>query len=164
MAVPLYPPSRVKVTVPNKFSGNIDTTDRFVKQLSLYFLACNADFLTDQDWIIFALLYMKGGMASMCADQVTEKILEGELPYVNYAMFSRAIKDCFGDPDAGTTVRRKLELVHQGNRSVDKYVSEFQMYASQTRYDETEVNPGNPVFWILSTSCAPPSRLQLTFS
>jgi hypothetical protein len=43
----------------------------------------------------------------------------------------------FGDPDVGMTARRKLELVRQGDRPVDEYVSEFQMYAPRTGYDET---------------------------
>jgi len=80
---------------------------------------------------------MKGGMAGVWADQVAGEILEGRMPYVDYADFIKAVTERFGDPDAGTTARRKLELVRQGDRSVDEYVSEFQTYAPRTGYDET---------------------------
>jgi Retrotransposon gag protein len=142
MAQPVAPPvapapSRVKVAVPDEFNGNVDTTDRFVKQLGLYFLARHADFPTDMDRVIFALSYMKGGTASAWADQVTGDILEGRMPFVAYADFIKAVTERFGDPDAGATARRKLELARQSNRSVDEYVSEFQTYAPRTGYDET---------------------------
>ena len=130
-------PSPVKIAVPDEFNGNIDATDHFVKQLGLYLLARPTDFPTDRERVIFALSYMKGGMAGMWADQVAGEILEGRMPYVDYADFIKAVTERFGDPDAGTTARRKLELVHQGDRSVDEYVSEFQTYAPRTGYDET---------------------------
>ena len=130
-------PSRAKVAVPDVFNGEMDATDRFIKQLGLYFLARPADFPMDIDRIVFALSYMKGGTAGVWADQVTETILEGGIPYIDYPEFSRALKARFGDPDAATTARRKLELVRQNARSVDEYVSEFQTYAPRTGYNET---------------------------
>ena len=130
-------PSRIKVAVPDEFTGNVDTTDRFIKQLGLYFLARQTDFPTDMDRVIFALSYMKGGTASAWADQATGDILEGRMPFASYAEFVRAITERFGDPDAGATARRKLELTRQSNRPVDEYVSEFQTYAPRTGYDET---------------------------
>ena len=50
-------PSRVKVTVSNKFNSSIDTADHFLKQLELYFLACRSKFPSGSDWIVFASSY-----------------------------------------------------------------------------------------------------------
>src|ERR1700738_4056627 len=59
------PPSPIwmKVTTPNEFSSAWELSDLFLNQLGLYFHTHPAEFQTEEDKIVFALSYMKGGTA-----------------------------------------------------------------------------------------------------
>ena len=65
------PPSKeIKIAPSDVFDGIQSQTDSFLSQLALYFTGKRGDFQNDQDKIIFALSYMKGGTAGPWAAEI----------------------------------------------------------------------------------------------
>ena len=63
----------IKVALPDSFDGTQSKIDSFLSQLGLYFSGKKKEFQDDQDKIIFALSYMKGGTAGPWAAEVVRQ-------------------------------------------------------------------------------------------
>jgi hypothetical protein len=127
----------IKVAPPDSFDGTQSKTDSFLSQLGLYFSGRKKEFQDDQDKIIFALSYMKGGTAGPWAAEVVRQYQDSPEPlYPDWNTFLQEFKAAFGDPDPGSTARFKMDQLKQGSHSVEEYVAKFKELASQTKYND----------------------------
>lgn len=130
-----------RLAAPDVFTGKHTEADSFLRQCTAHFLVTDNGFSSHQDWISYALSFMKGGNAGIWADRVSDdrvRALSADPPYFlfeDWSDFQTAFKASFSDPDPSATARTAMETCTQGRRSTDAYVQEFQELASRTGYD-----------------------------
>jgi len=133
------PPSKgIKIATPDVFDGTQSKTEGFLSQLSLYFTGKRGEFSNDQDKIIFALSYMKGGTAGPWAAEVVRQFHDSaDKPlYKDWESFMTDLKAVFGDPDPAGTARFKMDQLKQGTHSAEEYVASFKELISKTKYND----------------------------
>jgi hypothetical protein len=102
--------------------------------LALYFHGKR--FQDDSDKIIFALSYMKGGIASPWARlKVREYGREGTINS-SWLKFESELREVFGDPNPASTARHKLGQLKQGSHTADEYVASFRELKDDTGYND----------------------------
>jgi hypothetical protein len=133
----IQPPLKgIKVAPPDTFDGIQSQTDSFLSQLALYFTGKRRDFQDDQDKIIFALSYMKGGTAGPWAAEIVRQYQVGTPVYESWESFREDLLAAFGDPDPASTARFKMDQLKQGNHPVEEYVASFKALTSKTKYND----------------------------
>lgn len=126
----------IKVATPDIFNGNMSQAKTFLRQLALYFRAKADDFYRDDDKVLFALSYMKGGTAGPWADYMLDKMEKVDDTFADWDDFKTQFKANFADPAPEVTARSKMDRVRQGSRSADEYVTEFKELAVRTKYND----------------------------
>src|SRR3981189_498037 len=140
-------PAKVKVSDPDTFSGDRTKFKTFIDQLTLFFRA-NTKYSHDQK-ITIALSYIKGGHVDEWKHVQMEEIEEcrnkqdsADHPFydedkkkVTYEVFISELKHVFGDHNEQQTAQQHLDKLQQGNRTVDEYITELELYAGKTGYD-----------------------------
>ena len=117
---------------PTEFDGTRSKCRSFLTQCQFYFYGVKD--ATDQDKVILALSYMKGGNAGKWAEQKALEWAQLEaLPSWN--QFSQIVEDRFGDPDPATTARMELQRPRQGSMSAEEYCTAFQVYQNESGYN-----------------------------
>jgi len=133
------PSKGIKIAPPNVFDGTQSKTDSFLSQLCLYFTGKRGDFHSDQDKIVFALSYMKGGTAGPWAAEVVKQYqgsAADEPLYEGWESFMTDLKAVFGDPDPAGTARFKMDQLKQGTHPVEEYIASFKELTSKTKYND----------------------------
>jgi hypothetical protein len=133
---PQLPVKGIKVAPPDVFDGSQSKADTFLSQLSLYFMGRRKEFEQDDDKIIFALSYMKGGTAGPWAAEVLRQCQASGPTYQNWEAFLKDFQAAFGDPDPASTARFKMDQLKQGNHSVEEYVASFKELTFKTQYND----------------------------
>ena len=123
-----------KVAPPDIFDGTVSKSAAFLSQLSLFFHGRRNDFETDDDKIICALSYMKGGTAGPWANAKVKAYKGGVSDTLD--AFLKQFQDVFGDPDPAGTARHKLSLLKQESQTADEYVSAFREFKDDTGYND----------------------------
>ena len=119
------------MATPDDFDGSSSKADTFLSQLSLYFHGKRVS--DDDDRVILALSYMKGGTAGPWAKlKVKEFTKEG---VCSWDTFVAEFQETFGDPNPAGTARHKMNQLRQGNHSADEYVASFRELKDDTRYN-----------------------------
>lgn len=131
------PPKKgIKVATPDVFTGTLSLANAFLRQLTLYFRAKADDFRHDDDKILFALSYMKGGTAGPWADFKIAELERNDETFVDWDDFKTQFQANFADPAPESTARNKMDRIKQGVRSADEFVAEFRELATQTGYND----------------------------
>ena len=119
------------MATPDNFDGSSSKADTFLSQLALYFHGRRVN--SDDDKVILALSYMKGGTAGPWAKlKVKEFTKEG---VCDWDTFVAEFQGTFGDPNPAGTARHKMNQLRQGNHSADEYVASFRELKDDTRYN-----------------------------
>lgn len=123
--------SGLKVAPPDDFDGSSSKAETFLSQLSLYFHGKRIS--EDDDRVILALSYMKGGTAGPWAKiKVKEFSREG---VCDWNTFVAEFQETFGDPNPAGTARHKMNQLKQGNHTADEYVASFRELKDDTKYN-----------------------------
>jgi hypothetical protein len=123
--------SSLKVAPPSDFDGTMSQTESFLSQLQLFIHGKRIQ--DDQDRIILALSYMKGGTAGSWAKV---KVKDLETSQQTWSEFVADIRSTFGDPDPASTARNKLSSLRQGTHTADEYVASFKELQVLTGYND----------------------------
>lgn len=126
----MYRPS-LKVAPPNDFDGTMSQTEAFLSQLHLFFHGKRIQ--DDQDRIVLALSYMKGGVAGPWAKMKVKSLENTQQTWVD---FVAEVRMMFGDPDPASTARHKLSTLKQGSHTADEYVASFKEHQELTGYND----------------------------
>jgi len=134
-AVPILPSPqvKVKVAVPDTFTGNLAKAEEFVNSLYLYFYGNPG--MSDDAKITFALSYMKGGTAGQWSKrQIQQYSKAGKLP--SWETFLSQFKSYFFDTDPKGTAIHKLKLLKQGNNTCEEYIAAFKELMDDTKFND----------------------------
>ena len=127
------PQVKVKVAVPDTFTGEIAKSEEFLNSLYLYFYGNPG--MTDDAKITFALSYMKGGTAGQWSKRkIQQYSIAGSLP--SWDAFLVEFKHTFFDHDPVGTAVHKLQLLKQGNKTCDEYIAAFKDLMDQTKFND----------------------------
>lgn len=124
----------LKVAPPDYFDGSLTKTQSFLAQLLLFLHGKRAEVQSDQDKIVLALSYMKGGTAGPWAEIKVQELGDGIEQ--SWDVFLAEFKLLFSDPNPGATARAKMDQLAQGNLTADEYVVKFKELQANTGYND----------------------------
>lgn len=131
---PFTQPSSIKVATPDVFDGSLSKADTFLSQLAIYFHGRRVQ--NDDDKVIAALSYMKGGTAGPWAKlKIKEFTHAGEVTST-WDEFLEEFQEAFGDPDPASTARHKMDQLKQGSHTAEEYVASFRELKEDTGYND----------------------------
>ena len=93
------PTRSAKAADPKPFDGNQDQTEEFVRAVRIT-VTMQADTFADERMkILYALLFMHGGMAQVWAANETMAVIMGTSQMQTLDIFLGSVEKTFGDPD-----------------------------------------------------------------
>lgn len=136
------------IAVPTAFNGDRTLTDKFVYECDLYVQGKPKDFDNggdpEEQKITFMLSYMNKGLASNWAQRYQKRDKELDTAQndpkkhkcLTFAAFKKEVSEAFKEHNPGESARARLDLLHQGNSSVDAYTEIFIELGAKSGYDE----------------------------
>ena len=92
-----------KAADPEPFDGNWDQTEEFMRAIQIA-VTMQADTFADERMkILYALSFMRGGMAQVWAANETMAVITGTSQMQTLDIFLENIEKTFGDPDWART-------------------------------------------------------------
>ncbi|GLB43974.1 hypothetical protein LshimejAT787_1501580 [Lyophyllum shimeji] len=131
---------RLRPAPPDSFDGEREKGRAFINSCDLYMSLTPDAFPDEQTRINWVLSYMKGGRAArFAAHTLRHPNSHGGVPrFGTYAQFrTQFIADfCPRDEKRKATTTFKTPAYHQGSRSVDEYINEFQDLAEEAQFPD----------------------------
>ena len=128
----------VKAADPKLFNGNQDQTKEFVRAIRIMVTMQADTFMDERMKILYALLFMCGGMAQVWAANETMAVITGTSQMQTLAIFLESIEKTFGDPDWAQKARAQLhELKMTPGTMAEDYTARFEMLAGRTSFKNT---------------------------
>lgn len=132
------PRSRLKASPPSEFDGDRKFGRHFVNQCRLYMSLSPDLFPNDQIRIAWVLSFMKSGRAAAFAARVLrwESDNPGSSRFRDWSTFEATLKSEFCELYEDVHARNRLETsdYHQGRRTVDEYIDEFDDLVDRAGY------------------------------
>ncbi len=129
--------SGAKVHTPAVFTGTKTRTKEFLVQCRLYFAARPNDFPDDEARIAFALSHCQGGTAGPWAADYFDTVYDKPNATYNWDIFKKAFEEYFSDTLEAESARSQLQRLRQGKSSVQEYVTAFNTFKNNSKYDDT---------------------------
>ena len=128
--MPITHEPKMKINLPEEFSGDRNKYDKFRTQLILCFAANPAQFEDDRAKIVFAASFLRGPAADWWVPKIkaistTNGITTMTMAYTTFEEFMKALRAAFDDPDAVTTFAYDLQRLRQGKKTVSEYYAKF---------------------------------------
>jgi len=121
----------IKMNTPTPFTGKREKLEEFLIELEMY-LAMNADiYNTDQQRIIFALLFMKEGTAGSWKQSYWRQTQERTQPW-DWTVFKNALITSFATPDKPGDVITKMETDTMTGRTANEFIERFKINANDS--------------------------------
>ena len=136
------PPTRrtcPKLSCPPDFNGECHNGRAFLNSCSLYIRLAPEQFQDEQEKILWALTFFKGGRAAKWSENVFRQEADtGVFPIQTWGEFERQFWLNFFPANAEADAINALEgtSYHQGNRTVDDYLDSFQALVSDAGYTD----------------------------
>uniref|UniRef100_A0A670Y9L3 DUF4939 domain-containing protein n=1 Tax=Pseudonaja textilis TaxID=8673 RepID=A0A670Y9L3_PSETE len=132
-AAPSAPPLRKSpVSMPEKFSGQMDMFPAFLGQCQLFMSLRPEDFPNDRARTGFILSLLSG----QAAKWATPLLIQDSPLLDNFQGFLQQIRVMFENPIKSQTVTRRLWDISQGKRSLQEYVAEFRLLCLDSNWNE----------------------------
>jgi len=131
--------TRPKLSCPPDFNGERHNGHAFFNSCSLYIRLAPEQFQDEQERILWALTFFKGGHAAKWSENVFRQEADtGIFPIQTWGEFERQFRLHFFPVNAEADVINTLEgtSYHQGNRMVDDYLDSFQALVSDAGYTD----------------------------
>jgi hypothetical protein len=129
---------RLNLGAPPTFKGDRSRTEVFLAHCKLLIKAQPKKFDPDEKKIAFILLYMKEGTAEQWKTQFIKDRDDESNPRsrISYVTFIKEVEETFKPLDKGRRARDIIDSLHQGQSSVDAYISAFNFLARNSGYDQ----------------------------
>jgi Retrotransposon gag protein len=125
-------PREIKLCSPTPFSGDPDKTSKFLQELELYVTMNQPIYNTNTKKAIFALSFMKGGIAMGWSESFVNTAMTTTPPdYGTWDAFKDLIKKAFSPVDAEGKACTDIKHLKQGSGPVDNYIAQFWILASR---------------------------------
>ena len=125
--------------LPLDFNGERHNGCTFLNSCSLYIRLAPEQFHDEQERILWALMFFKGGRAAKWSENVFRQEADtGVFPIQTWGDFEQQFRLHFFPANAEADTINALEgtSYHQGNRTVDDYLDSFQTLVSDTGYTD----------------------------
>jgi hypothetical protein len=130
------PRPALKIAKPEFFDGTPGKFRDWIRQLAIY--VRGNGITKDDDRILLALSYMKGGTASSWAAQYIDNNLAK--PNLGpWQTFYKELELAFEDRTATKRVREEIESFTQGRQKIDEFFNKFEMMAQDAGLATSEV-------------------------
>ena len=140
------PPKPLKVGAPKRYDGSRGGLELFFSQLELYYRFNTAQFLTDQEKVLFAAAYLEGPaftwfniyLRDYLDNQADPKEQEDNTRQVMGSLktFKTAMRKMFGILDKEKDVEQKLQALRQTG-SASEFTVKFQQLAVRTQWGDS---------------------------
>jgi len=133
--------TRPKLSCPPDFNGECHNGRAFLNSCSLYIRLAPEQFHDEQERILWALTFFKGGRATKRSENVFHQEADtGVFPIQTWGDFEQQFRLHFFPTNAEADVINALEETsyHQGNRTVDDYLDSFQALVSDAGYTDSQ--------------------------
>uniref|UniRef100_A0A670ZB52 Gypsy retrotransposon integrase-like protein 1 n=1 Tax=Pseudonaja textilis TaxID=8673 RepID=A0A670ZB52_PSETE len=132
-AVPPAPPVRKSpVSMPEKFSEQMDRFPAFMGQCQLFISLRPEDFPTDRSKVGFMISLLTG----QAANWATPLLVQDSPLLNNFQGFLQQMRVMFENPIKIQTVDRRLRDINQGKRSLQEYIAEFRLLCMDSNWNE----------------------------
>jgi len=142
VSLPPTPPvqrTRPKLFCPPDFNGKRHNGHAFLNSCSLYIHLAPEQFHDEQERILWALTFFKGGRAAKWSENVFRQEADtGVFPIQTWGDFEQQFWLHFfpANTEANTINTLEGTSYHQGNRTVDDYLDSFQALVSNAGYTD----------------------------
>jgi len=129
--------TRPKLSCPPNFSRECHNSRVFLNSCSLYICLVPEEFHDEQEKILWALIFFKGGRATKWFKNVfCQEADTGVFPIQTWGNFEQQFWIHFFPVNAEADMINALEgaSYHQGGRTVDNYLDNFQVLVSDPGY------------------------------
>jgi len=133
--------TRPKLSCPPDFNGECHNGRAFLNSCSLYIRLAPEQFHDEQERILWALTFFKGGRATKRSENVFHQEADtGVFPIQTWGDFEQQFRLHFFPTNAEADAINALEETsyHQGNRTVDDYLDSFQALVSDAGYTDSQ--------------------------
>ena len=133
--------TRLKLFCPPDFSGKRHNGHAFLNSCSLYIRLALEQFHDEEERILWALTFFKGGRAAKWSENVfRQKADTGVFPIQTWRDFEQQFRLHFFPINAEVDTINALEgtSYHQGGRMVDDYLDNFQALVSDAGYTDLQ--------------------------
>ncbi|QRV96856.1 Retrotransposon gag protein [Ceratobasidium sp. AG-Ba] len=125
----------IKLAKPEKFKVEKWKATTFKIAVNLYLVAC-APNATDQQKVLFTILYLDGTALEWIQPYQEQEIMHGNVAWLrNWTTFWAEFNKRFGETDRAEKARKKIRSLKQ-NKSVQEYLRDFQACATYLRYND----------------------------
>ena len=134
--------TRPKLSSPLDFGGEHHNGCAFLNSCSLYICLALEQFHDEQEKILWALTFFKSGHAAKWSENVFhQKADTGVFPIQTWRDFEQQFWVHFFPVNAEADAINALEGIsyHQGGRTVDDYLDNFQALVSDTGYTDPQM-------------------------
>jgi len=144
VSLPPAPPvrrTRPKLSCPPDFNGECHNGHAFLNSCSLYIRLAPEQFHDEQERILWALTFFKGGRAAKWSENVFRQEADtGVFPIQTWGDFEQQFRLYFFPANAEADAINALEgtFYHQGNQMVDDYLDSFQALVSDVGYTDPQ--------------------------
>ncbi|KIO03936.1 hypothetical protein M404DRAFT_26555 [Pisolithus tinctorius Marx 270] len=129
-------PTELKIGAPSDFDGDQKNTMSWLYSVQTYLLVNKEIYDSDTKKVVYALLYMKKGVAHSWAATFQKTSLEKTPPsFGTFANFTKTFKESFTSADTTGTAIAKLHTLKQKD-SVEQYITDFQTTAADSTITE----------------------------
>jgi len=131
--------TRLKLSCPPNFNRERHNGRAFLNSCSLYIRLAPEQFQDEQERILWALTFFKGGRAAKWSENVFRQEADtGIFPIQTWGEFEQQFQLHFFPANAEADAINALEgtSYHQGNRTVDDYLDSFQALVSDAGYTD----------------------------
>jgi len=129
--------TRPKLSCPPDFNGEHHNGCAFLNSCSLYIHLAPEQFYDEQERILWALTFFKGGRATKWSENVfRQEVDTGVFPIQTWGDFEQQFRLHFFPANVEADTINSLEgtSYHQGNQTVDDYLDSFQALVSDAGY------------------------------
>jgi len=133
---------RPKLSFPPDFGGEHHNGRVFLNSCSLYIHLAPEQFHDEQEKILWALTFFKSGRAAKWSKNVfRQEVDTGVFPIQTWRDFEQQFRVHFFSVNAEADAINALEGIsyHQGGRTVDDYLDNFQALVSDTGYMDPQI-------------------------
>jgi len=133
-------PDEIKISPPEYFDGSRTKLITFERQLAIYFAGHPKKFADnvpekDQNKIIFALSYMRGGRAEEWANAFIDKAATSG-NWGTWEQYRSQLEGTFRDANEALSAQHRLATMRQGSRPAEDYFIAFDADIRLAGYDE----------------------------
>jgi len=115
------------MNTPTPFSGERKKLDNFLLEIEMYQMINNKIYNTDRKKIIFALFFMKDGVAEMWKQHTAENATFG-----TWEEFKDTFKKSFTPTDKEGDVITKMQTASITEKTADEFIKEFKNWQLQS--------------------------------